>query len=416
MGDEVLVKVENVSKKFCRDLKKSLWYGVQNIAGELFGRNTARADLRPDEFWALKDISFELRRGESLGLIGRNGAGKSTLLRLLNGLIRPDEGCITVRGRVGALIELGAGFNPILTGRENIYVNAAVLGMSRKYVDKIIDDIIDFGEIEEFIDSPVQSYSSGMKVRLGFAIASHLYPDILLVDEVLAVGDVGFRRKCMDHMQRLLRDNATTIVFVSHDMRHVDQICDRAILLGRGEIHHDGPTKEAIINYLDELNRDALRRESTPGHETREGSGEIRFKNIIVDVPACNSEEIRMGDPIRIRAHYDCFSPRDYVRFVVGIEDTLTGTFITKGDCEVRDLSSSGMIVCVFPQINLSPRHYRVYVSATDNLQPFDFWIGAASFTVLAPLAEDIQSRVLGQEVLSLPFEMKCIPDNEAET
>ena len=216
-----LVQVKGVSKKFCRDLKKSLWYGVRDIAAELNpfqSRNEESGDkqieagksispiyqaLRAGEFWAVKDVSFELRRGECLGLIGRNGAGKTTLLKMLNGLIKPDHGRIEMHGRAGALIALGAGFNPILTGRENIYVNGAGPGLTKREIDEKVDEIIDFAEIKEFIDSPVQSYSSGMQVRLGFAVATALRPDILLLDEVLAVGDAAFRGKCF---QRVWRD------------------------------------------------------------------------------------------------------------------------------------------------------------------------------------------------------------------
>ncbi|MDA0973020.1 MAG: ABC transporter ATP-binding protein, partial [Bacteroidetes bacterium] len=188
--NEVIITVDRVSKKFCKELKRSLLYGLQDILS-LGGGNTD--ELRKNEFWAVKEVSFELRRGDCLGLIGHNGAGKSTLLKMLNGLISPDEGSITIHGRVGALIELGAGFNPILTGRENIYNNGAVLGFSKSEIDAKLQEIIDFSEIEEFIDMPIQNYSSGMKVRLGFAVAANLEPDLLLVDEVLAVGDAGFR-------------------------------------------------------------------------------------------------------------------------------------------------------------------------------------------------------------------------------
>jgi len=194
---ETLIRVENVSKKFCRSLKKSLWYGMRDLSKEVLGRrHGGDGELRPDEFWSVNDVSFELKRGECLGLIGPNGAGKSTLLKMLNGLIKPDQGRIEMRGRVGALIELGAGFNPILSGRENIYVNGSVLGLAKEEIDQKLDEIIEFSELDEFIDSPVQNYSSGMKVRLGFAVAAHMKPDILLIDEVLAVGDIGFRTKC----------------------------------------------------------------------------------------------------------------------------------------------------------------------------------------------------------------------------
>ncbi len=201
MSGDVLVRVEGVSKKFCRDLKRSLWYGLKDTAADLLGRNGA-SSLRLDEFWAVDGVSFELRRGDCLGLIGRNGAGKTTLLKMLNGLMKPDKGRIEIRGRVGALISLGAGFNPILTGRENIYVNGSVLGLPTREIDAKLDEIVDFAEIGEFIDSPVQSYSAGMQVRLGFAVATALRPDVLLLDEVLAVGDAAFRAKCYDRLAR----------------------------------------------------------------------------------------------------------------------------------------------------------------------------------------------------------------------
>lgn len=245
--EEVLVKVDHVSKKFCRTLKKSLWYGIQDIGSEIVGRKYEH-QLRPDEFWSVNDVSFELRRGECLGLIGHNGAGKTTLLRMLNGLIKPDKGSIEMRGQVGALIALGAGFNPILTGRENIYINASVLGISTKEIDQKIDQIVDFAEIGKFIDMPVQNYSSGMKVRLGFAVAINLNPDILLVDEVLAVGDVGFKIKCYNEINKMLEN--TGVIFVTHSMPQVGRICTRSILMqdGKASVISDNPS-EAIVAY-----------------------------------------------------------------------------------------------------------------------------------------------------------------------
>ena len=231
MNNNTLIQVESISKKFCRNLKRSLWYGVQDISTELLGQ-TRKPNLRKDEFWAVNDVSFEVRRGECLGLIGHNGAGKSTLLKMLNGLIKPDNGHITIRGRVGALIELGTGFNPILTGRENIYNNGAVLGLTKRDIDQKFDDIVDFSEIEDFLDTPVQNYSSGMKVRLGFAIASHVEPDVLLVDEVLAVGDMGFMMKCYNQMDRLLQN--TAMILVSHSMPQIARMATQTLLLENG--------------------------------------------------------------------------------------------------------------------------------------------------------------------------------------
>lgn len=234
---EVLVKVQNVSKKFSLDLKTGLKYGALDIIKSTFGVSIKK-ELRPKEFWAVKDVSFELRRGECIGLIGHNGAGKSTLLKILNGLYAPDKGQITMKGKIGALIELGAGFNPILTGRENIYNNASILGFTKAEVDEKIQSIIDFSEIEQFIDSPIQNYSSGMKVRLGFAIASHLEPDILIIDEVLAVGDLGFVLKCFKKIDELIPK--TAMIFVSHSMPMVSRICNEIILLDHGSAEYQG--------------------------------------------------------------------------------------------------------------------------------------------------------------------------------
>jgi lipopolysaccharide transport system ATP-binding protein len=250
MTDSILITADRVSKKFCRSLKRSLWYGVQDLTNEIRGRrHGGDGVLRADEFWAVNDVSFELKRGECLGLIGRNGAGKTTLLRMLNGLIKPDGGRIEMRGRVGALIALGAGFNPILTGRENIYVYASVLGLSKRYVDSRLEEIIDFSGVSEFMDMPVQSYSSGMVVRLGFSVAAILIePDILFLDEVLAVGDIGFTIKCLNVVRNLTQKAA--VVFVSHNMQYVSSFCTRVMVLDRGHILLDAASpSEGIDRY-----------------------------------------------------------------------------------------------------------------------------------------------------------------------
>lgn len=250
MQPEVLVEVNNVSKKFCRSLKRSLWYGVEDLTASFFRTNQDRSRLRKDEFWAVRDVSFQLRRGECLGLIGHNGAGKSTLLKMLNGLINPDEGSIKLRGRVGALIELTAGFNPILTGRENIYINGELLGFTKSEINEKFDDIVDFAEIHDFIDTPVQNYSSGMKVRLGFAIAAQMEPDVLIIDEVLAVGDVGFQIKCFNTMTKL--SNKAAIIFVSHSMPMIARISNKILLLDHGkEVFHSNDIYEGIEAFFE---------------------------------------------------------------------------------------------------------------------------------------------------------------------
>ncbi|CAK6697100.1 ABC transporter ATP-binding protein [Synechococcus sp. CBW1107] len=263
MSDDVLVRVDNVSKRFCRSLKKSLWYGLQDMGSELGGRRhgggsglpqcSADVELRKDEFWAVKDVSFELRRGECLGLIGRNGAGKTTLLRMLNGLIKPDTGSIQTRGETRALIALGAGFNPILTGRENIFLATSVLGISKTKTMELLERIVEFSELERFIDTPFQSYSSGMQVRLGFASAIFMDPDVLILDEVLAVGDQRFRMKCMDVMRQKLPKMAT--IFVSHGASDIASICASVLPMKEG-VAPIGvtSTEEGLLYYARESN------------------------------------------------------------------------------------------------------------------------------------------------------------------
>jgi lipopolysaccharide transport system ATP-binding protein len=246
-ADDVLIRVEGVGKRFCRNLKKSLFYGVQDIASDLRGADRSSADLREGEFWANHEVSFELRRGECLGLIGHNGAGKTTLLKMLNGLIKPDQGRIEVRGRVGALIALGAGFNPILTGRENVYIAGSVLGLSKREIKQKYDEIVDFADLEDFMETPVQNYSSGMQVRLGFAVASSMDPDVLLVDEVLAVGDAAFRSKCFSRIGELVKRSA--VIFVSHNITHVGNICSRALLLDHGKTVMDAGVEDVVRAY-----------------------------------------------------------------------------------------------------------------------------------------------------------------------
>ena len=252
MDGDILIQAEGVSKKFCSDLKRSLAYGVHDILGEFNPfKSSIRSSLRMNEFWANDDVSFTVRRGQCLGLIGRNGAGKSTLLKLLNGLIKPDGGRIKMRGRIAALIELGAGFNPLLTGLENIYINGAVLGLSRKEIDNKLDSIIEFSEIGDFVKMPVQSYSSGMKVRLGFAVAVHLEPDILLLDEILAVGDAAFRAKCFNTITEISRRAA--VVFVSHFMPEVASVCDSLLVLKKGRCQYLGNDVPKGIDHYHEI-------------------------------------------------------------------------------------------------------------------------------------------------------------------
>lgn len=294
MSDDVLISAEHVSKKFCRSLKRSLLYGAVDIVSGINPfASTPNVDnwqepsddeLREEEFWALRDINFEVRRGECLGLIGHNGAGKSTLLKLLNGLLRPDRGRIRMRGRIGAMIELGAGFNPVLTGRENIHNQAALLGFSGREVSQRFDEIVQFAEIEEALDMPLQNYSSGMKTRLGFSVYAHLEPDVLLIDEVLSVGDVGFRMKSLNKMGEIL--NRCAVIFVTHAMPQVFRACSQVLLLKRGmSIFQGRDVPAGVSRYFDEFGQSAT---------TVTGTGLARVLDVQMQTPkkSCGRNEI----------------------------------------------------------------------------------------------------------------------------
>ena len=247
MSDTV-IKVEGLHKKFCQSLKRGLFYGTTDAVKSMFGFPIENVDLRKKEFWALQDINFELKRGETLGLMGQNGSGKTTLLRLINGIFPPDKGKITINGRIGALIAVGAGFHPQMTGRENIYLNGTILGLTKNDLKRKISEIIDFAEIGDFIDSPVATYSSGMTVRLGFAIAIHANIELLLVDEILAVGDLGFMLKCYNKIGELKKNGVTTL-YVSHDMQGIINLSNSVLFLHKGRVQYFGNPAEAISLY-----------------------------------------------------------------------------------------------------------------------------------------------------------------------
>ncbi len=250
--DNVVLSVTGVSKKFCRSLKRSLLYGVKDIATEMTGLRSSQDTLRKGEFWALQDVSFQVRQGEALGLIGKNGSGKSTLLRMIAGLIKPDTGSIEIKGRVAPLIALGAGFSPILTGRENIYANMSILGLSKREISDRFDDVVAFAEIGEALDAPVQTYSSGMAARLGFASAIFTEPDILLIDEVLAVGDAKFQAKCSSKLAELI-EKGTTFILVSHNSMVINAVCSSAIYLTQGKLQASGSADAIVKKYESDL-------------------------------------------------------------------------------------------------------------------------------------------------------------------
>lgn len=276
MGDDAVINVEGVSKKFCRNLRRSMYYGAFDVARSMVGLCSETDVLRPDEFWAVDHVSFSLRRGETLGLIGANGSGKSTLLRLLSGIYQPDRGRIEIRGSVGGLIALGAGFHPLMSGRENIYLNGTILGMTKREIQAKFDEIVDFADIGDFLDAPVKTYSSGMHLRLGFAVAILSEPDILLVDEVLAVGDAAFQKKCFERILRLIR-NGAVMVFVSHSMPAVERLCAQGLLLTHGRQIYWGDVRECVQRYFHEIGQDNLHR--APAPQTI-GAGDVLFSGV----------------------------------------------------------------------------------------------------------------------------------------
>lgn len=267
------IVVQRVSKKYSRNPNAHLAYGVTDLVREIFGLTRA-LELREDEFFAVDNASFHIDRGESFALIGRNGSGKTTLLKMINGIVKVDAGTIVVDGRVQALINLGAGFNPALSGRDNVFNSASLGGLGRKETMAVFDEIVGFAELEEFIDTPVGAYSAGMKARLGFAVAINLRPDILLIDEILAVGDQAFRNKCFVKMHQL-KKQGVTIVLVSHSMTHVAQLCDRALWIHKGRVRKVGPAKDTIkayLDFLDELETGRVRELNALKEETSAAS------------------------------------------------------------------------------------------------------------------------------------------------
>ncbi|MCX7898802.1 MAG: polysaccharide ABC transporter ATP-binding protein [Methylocystis sp.] len=261
VSSDIVLSAEHVGKSY--RLRRDAPYGygslrdvvAEGFSGIFDGSRLRRSKKVEEDFWALRDVSFTVKRGEVVGVIGRNGAGKSTLLKILSRITEPTTGRVTLDGRVASLLEVGTGFHPELTGRENIFLNGAILGMSRAEIKRKFDQIVDFAEIDRFIDTPVKRYSSGMYVRLAFAIAAHLDPEILIVDEVLAVGDVEFQKKCLGAMRNVSTESGRTILFVSHNMRAIQDLCHSAMLIEAGAVAYRGAVKDAVTRYLDSCER-----------------------------------------------------------------------------------------------------------------------------------------------------------------
>lgn len=297
MDDDILI-LDNVSKKFARNLKESMKHGLQDIGRELKG--LPRTDyLRASEFWALDGISFSLKKGQSLGVLGTNGAGKTTTMKLISGLIKPDKGSIRTVGKVGALISLGAGFNPVLTGRENLFINAAVFGATYKETQRKFDEIVEFAEISDAIDAPVRTYSSGMAVRLGFSIATHIMqPDILLLDEVLAVGDENFRVKCFQKISEL-KKNGSAIVLISHNIANIFNFTDYCVHIEKGKQIGFGTTDEMARSYERYITR------QDANDFTDKSADPSNIRNLrVFNFSNPGQEQIETGDTLGVSFNY----------------------------------------------------------------------------------------------------------------
>lgn len=367
------ISFENVSKRYRLGNLGTL----RGVVSSLFEKSNGN----PQNFWALQDVSFHVEPGESLGIIGPNGAGKTTTLKLLSNITRPTRGHIVVSGRYASLIELGAGFHPELTGRENIYLNGAILGLKRHRIAEIEDDIIAFSELEQFMDTPVKHYSSGMYVRLGFAIAAHTDPDVLLVDEVLAVGDASFRQRCIKRMETL-RERGTTVVFISHNMYLVRRMCDNAILLMDGKVRSRGTTGDVITDY-ESLLAQAASQAAEPDNEAPTSAfGELQDQNNLMlrkievldpDTTGADPSILRSERPVKVKIHYHAFSPQKIGRVDLRIlrsDSTLCCTADSsraqQGSEAVATLKGSGVIEATYDSLQLTSGDYVAVVAITD--------------------------------------------------
>jgi ABC-type polysaccharide/polyol phosphate transport system ATPase subunit len=392
MNDHVQLDVSNLSKKFAQSLKRAMVYGMGEIGRASFGsakerdrpKSATEVGLREGEFWALRDVNFQIRRGERVGIIGSNGAGKSTLFRLLSGIYEPTTGRICLRGRLQALIELGAGFHPMLTGRENIRINAAILGMRRRDLDARIASIIEFADIGTFIDAPVKNYSSGMLVRLGFAIAANMDPDIMLIDEVLAVGDAQFQSKCVGFTQKLA-DEGKTLVMVSHQLPQVLRICERVIWMRKGQVVMDGEAGDVVRHYsadaMQQLSHAKSSRDANHGSVLSEG---LDFRYRVVEaapeaVAGMRSTEygslplVLQGSPLTVEIEYHLKQViSGQLSFWLHVKDAITGLrlFGTAGWFEKQLIPATpgqmGRVRIAFPDSPLMEGLYNIDLGVTD--------------------------------------------------
>jgi lipopolysaccharide transport system ATP-binding protein len=346
------IRAEHVSKRYYRGstgasgalLSEQMGNALRSLVRPAWRRRPAGSAREP--FWALHDVSVDIGQGEVVGLIGPNGAGKSTFLKLLARISQPTEGRIELRGRMATLLEVGTGFHPELTGRENVFLNGAILGLTRREIAGRFDEIVDFAGVGAFIDTPVKRYSSGMFVRLGFAVAAHLDAEIMLVDEVLAVGDAAFQRKCMNKIRDLTVQEGRTIVFVSHNLAWVERLCDRVLLIDHGKVANEGPVSEVIAGYLSEV--DPVRQGGAtqiPDNVPRSGSGTARFRRaVLLDAADSPTESLLLGQPLVIEAELEVTEPIEEALLEVGIAAVdglrVVTTFNTDGGREPMRLDA----------------------------------------------------------------------------
>lgn len=364
------IEIRNLSKRYrIGRLQQSRTFREDIV--EFAKRPFGRRDDEADSIWALRDVSFDVGEGEVVGIIGKNGAGKSTLLKILSKITYPTEGNIKVKGRVASLLEVGTGFHEELTGRENIYLNGSILGMRKRQVDERFDAIVAFSGVEQFIDTQIKRYSSGMRLRLGFAVAAHLEPDVLIVDEVLAVGDAGFQKKCLDAMEGL-RSGGRTVLFVSHNLAAVENLCSRGIWLDGGKVRKDGGAREVILDYMASFTGGPPAESSLMDAENRLGSGEIRYTRVEYlgpDRTPCTLT--RSGDKLVIRFHYHANKTVRYPSFGFRIFTNM-GTLITETGNVIHGVDvprvepGDGHIDVEIESLNLLPAQYYLSLWITE--------------------------------------------------
>ncbi len=389
-----IVGFENVSKRYrLGQGRGSLRDALAQAAARLARR---RIDEQAKTLWALKDLSFEVERGQTLGLVGVNGAGKSTVLKILSGVTRPTSGRVRIEGRVGALIEVGAGFHPDLTGRENIYLNGAILGLSRRAIDAQLESIIGFAELSAFIDTPVKRYSSGMYVRLGFSVAVHIDPDILLIDEVLAVGDYAFREKCVQKINEFRRDGRTMIV-VSHDRHMLEKLCDRAILLHKGRLIAEGEVRRVLDEYYTGQYREA-ERELPAGVvglvDASDPARPIEITRVqVTDLNGAPRERFLTGEPCQIAIDFMCNQAVSEPVFYCDIHHEFTWVIGTNtgraGASASFAAGERGHVEMVIDSLNVLSGKYHLDVGAVSDYfawRPYHILYRAAEFEVTAAL------------------------------